>query len=172
MRVSAAATALPWGRMSGGAYARPDRGVATQRVKLYSAQWLMMAGWWAETLLTWNRGSALTPELATRAIMSLFGIEFEEAPATPEPAMLTMPGPGESHNLTPESYTHRIENQLILRDNQAPILPLLHAYRTAEDLARLLERVRPFAGPGLWIHRYGYLSDEKLEILRQEWSRS
>ncbi len=170
--VSAAEPAAPWGRMSGAGYPEANRGLAAQRVKLYSGQWLMMAGWWANTLLTWNRGSALTPDLAVRAAMSLFGIQFEEAPATLEPDMLTMPGAGESHNLTPESYTHRIETAIALRERQPPILPLLHAYRTAEEFARLLECIRPFAEHGMWVHRYGYLSDEKLDILRQEWSGS
>lgn len=169
LSVSTAEPAAPWGRMTGAGYARPER-VDSQRIKLYSAQWLMMAGWWAETLLTWNRGSALTPELAARAVMSLFGLQFVDAPPVIDPSMLTMPDPGEPHNLTPESYTHRLENAIAMSDHQAPIQPLLHAYRPPEELALLLEILRPFAGDGLWVHRYGYLSDEKLDILRQEWS--
>ena len=169
LAISAAESAAPWGRMSGGGYAQPDH-VATQRVKLYSAHWLMMAGWWANTLLTWNRGSALTPDLAARAAMSLFGTRFADAPAVLDPEMLTMPAPGESHNLTPESYTHRLENAIALDEHQVPIQPLLHAYRPPDEFASLLEIIRPFTGNGTWVHRYGYLSDEKLEILRQEWS--
>jgi hypothetical protein len=172
MAISTIAPAVPWGRMSGGAYARAGHGVDTQRVKLYSAHWLMMSCWWTQTLLTWNRGSTLTSDMATRAVMALFGIHFEHEPATLAPELCTMPSPGESHNLTPESFTHRLENALTLRTDQAPILPTIHAYRPADELARLLETIRPFAGHGLWIHRYGYLSDEKLDLLRQEWSRS
>ncbi len=170
LAVSAAEPAAPWGRMSGAGYARPDR-VASQRVKLYSTQWLMMVCWWTETTLAWNRGSAVTPDLATRAVMALFGIRLEQDPGTLAPDMFVMPGPDETHNLTADSYTHRLETALAMRRDQAPILPLVHAYRPPDELAWLLETVRPFAGNGLWVHRYGYLSDEKLDVLRQEWAR-
>jgi hypothetical protein len=171
MLVATGEFALPWGRMSGAAYAAVG-GVDSQRVKLNSSHWLMMVNWWAETLLRWNRGSALTPDIAARAVLSLFGIELEQAPEELRPDLFGMPYPEQSHNLTAASYTHRLENAIMRRPDQAPLMPALHAYRQASDLARLLEALRPFSEHGLWIQRYGYLSDEKLEILRQEWSRS
>lgn len=170
MAVSAVQPAPPWGRMSGAGYAETS-GVDTQRVKLFSAHWLMMTGWWAETILSWNRGSALTPDLATRAVMSLFGLRLQDDPGMLDPEMFAMPAPGEGHNLTAESYTHRLETARALSGPEAPILPVVHAYRPADELAWLLETIRPFTGQGTWIRRYGYLSDEKLDILRQEWSR-
>lgn len=161
----------PWGRMSGSGYARQD-GVDTQRLKLYSGHWLMMVRWWAETVLAWNRGSTLAPDRVMRAVMSLFGLDLDQDPGTLSPEMFVMPGPGERHNLTSESYTHRLETARSLREGQAPILPVVHAYRPPDELAGLLEAVRPFTEHGLWIRRYGFLSDEKLDILRQEWSQS
>lgn len=164
--------ALPWGRMTGGAYAHKDGAVDYQRIKLYSFHWLMMVRWWANTMLLWNKGSSITPNLATRALLSLFSMSLQDAPAELSPDDFGMPGPEDDHNLTRESYTYRIENALAIRQYQAPLIPYVHGYRPAEDFARLLETIRPFTQDGLWIQRYGYLSDEKLAILQQEWSRT
>lgn len=52
------------------------------------------------------------------------------------------------------------------------MMPLVHAYRSPEDFAMVLHAVEPFARSGIWIQRYGYLGDEKREILQRAWSGS
>ena len=172
LALSTGGSALPWGRMSGAAYPRAGGGLDIQRVKLYSFHWLMMVRWWTEAVMTWNRGSGIRPGDMTRATMALFGLTLENPPAEILPESFGMPGPDESHNLTRESYTYRLENALSQDVRQAPLYPVVHAYRSVEDFASVLEAVRPFARRGVWIQRYGYLSDEKLAVLGQEWSRS
>jgi hypothetical protein len=169
--VSTVEPALPWGRISGAAFARAGRGVDRQYINLFSAHWLMMVRWWSESILAWNRGSDITPELAIRGMMALFGITLEHPVTDLSPATFGMPARDVPHNLTPASYTDRLENALALQPNQAPVLPLVHAYRPVDDFARQLETVRPYAMNGLWIRRFGYLCDRKLDLLHQEWSR-
>lgn len=168
--VSTNEPALPWGRLSGAAFQVEGGPVDVQRIKLYSFHWLMMVRWWTETGLTWNRGSAIRPGDLTRATMALFGLTLQDEPIEILPEDFGMPGPGKSHNLTPGSYTNRLEGALALRTDQAPLYPIVHAYRSVEDFASVLAAVRPFSRRGIWIQRYGYLSDEKLAVLRQEWS--
>lgn len=160
---------LPWGRMSGAAYPPGDNGVDSQRVKLYSFHWHMMVRWWSETLLLWNRGSQITPADMTAAVLSLFGMVLQDAPDNVTPEFFGMPAPADSHNLTPGSYTYRLENALARHDNQAPMLPLIHGYRSTESFASLLETIRPYTREGLWVQRYGYLNDDKLAALAHEW---
>jgi hypothetical protein len=163
--------ALPWGRMTGSAYASTARGITSQRIKLYSFHWLMMVRWWADTVLSWNRGSAVTPEEITSGMLALFALSLKDAPEKLAPDQFGMPAPDASHNLTPESYTWRLDNALDFREDQAPVLPLLHAYRPAAEFAELLEVLRPYSQDGLWINRYGYLGDDKLAMLREAWAR-
>lgn len=168
--LSANGFSLPWGRMSGASYPREDNGLDSQRPKLYSFHWHMMVRWWAESMLSWNRESQITPSQATAAILALFGMVLEEAPATVTPDMFGMPGPDDSHNLTPDSYTNRIENALLAKQPQAPLMPFIHGYRSTESFASLLQAVRPYTTEGLWVQRYGYLNDDKLAALGREWS--
>ena len=170
VHVSTGGFSLPWGRMSGASYPDENGPVDVQRVKLYSFHWLMMVRWWTEAIMSWNRGSDLRATNMTRATMSLFGLELEHKPSEITPDLFGMPDPDESHNLTPGSYTHRLENALSRRSHQAPLMPVVHAYRSVEDFASLMQTIRPFARRGVWIQRYGYLSDEKLDVLRQEWA--
>jgi hypothetical protein len=170
MAIAAGGFALPWGRMSGAAYASAEGVVDVQRVKLYSFHWLMMLRWWTDTILLWNRGSDVQPHTLTQAFLRFFDLELVDPPPELMPEAFGMPLPDTSHNLTPGSYTHRLVNALSRRENQAPIMPVVHAYRSAEDFAMVLDAVRPYTQAGLWIQRYGYLSDEKLDVLRQEWS--
>jgi|GEM_PF-7120389 len=41
---------------------------------------------------------------------------------------------------------------------------------SAEEFARHREAAQASDAPGCWVQRYGYLSDEKLGILREIWS--
>ncbi len=48
-----------------------------------------------------------------------------------------------------------------------PILALAHAYGPADDFRRRLQTAWQAARRGLWINRYGYLSDAKMKIVRE-----
>lgn len=162
--------AMPWGRMTGGAWLPRETPIASQRVKLYSFHWLMMVRWWTETMLAWNRGSAITPEAMTRGVLALFNMTLEQEPHRLDPADFGMPGPDEAHNLTMAAYVDRVESLVSRAEGEHAIVPLVHAYRPADEFARLLEALRPLSGGGVWVQRYGYLSDAKLAVLREAWT--
>ena len=43
--------------------------------------------------------------------------------------------------------------------------PLVHGYGPPDDFARRLRLVADSRADGVWINRYGYLSDEKLQVV-------
>jgi hypothetical protein len=55
--------------------------------------------------------------------------------------------------------------------NQATLVPLVHGYGPLADMRRRLLLVMDSAADGVWINRYGYLSDEKLAAIRELWSQ-
>ncbi len=52
----------------------------------------------------------------------------------------------------------------------APVLAYLHSYRPAAELAEVLTAAAASGAGGVWVQRYGYLSDEKLAVLRDAWA--
>ncbi|MFN8516955.1 MAG: hypothetical protein U0841_31160 [Chloroflexia bacterium] len=53
--------------------------------------------------------------------------------------------------------------------NGAPCQAYIHSYRPADEFAATLAAASASNAHGCWVQRYGYLSDEKLAILRDTW---
>ena len=49
------------------------------------------------------------------------------------------------------------------------ITPLVHGYGPLDDFARRLQLVANSAADGVWINRYGYLGDDKIEAIGRIW---
>jgi hypothetical protein len=50
------------------------------------------------------------------------------------------------------------------------ITPLVHGYGPLGDFCRRLQLVADSGAHGVWINRYGYLSDRKLEAIGKIWA--
>jgi hypothetical protein len=48
---------------------------------------------------------------------------------------------------------------------QLPVFSLVHGYGPADDFRRRLTAAWQASSAGVWVNRYGYLSDEKLQII-------
>jgi hypothetical protein len=81
-----------------------------------------------------------------------------------------MPRPDEPHPITPEALTRKI-NQAAASGRAESCLAYVHSYRPAAEFGRVLEAVLASEAQGCWVQRYGYLSDEKLAIMRAVWPR-
>jgi len=53
-----------------------------------------------------------------------------------------------------------------------PVTPLVHGYGPLEDVAGRFKLVADSEADGVWINRYGYLSDAKLDAVGQIWRES
>ncbi len=54
-------------------------------------------------------------------------------------------------------------------DGKAKVYALVHGYGPLDDFKRRLQLVADSPVDGVWINRYGYLSDEKLDAIREIW---
>ena len=52
-----------------------------------------------------------------------------------------------------------------------PVLALAHGYGPADDFKRRLDAAWEASTAGIWVNRYGYLSDEKLRLMGEATQR-
>jgi hypothetical protein len=127
----------------------------------------MIVGWWSRTLLGWNPG--LDEQAVLGAVQTVLDL-----PPPPDEHRRTlaeygMPRPDEPHPVAPAALTRKINEAVHLAGSEMACLAYVHGYRPASEFARALAAVRESDAPGCWVQRYGYLSDEKLAIMRSVW---
>ncbi len=158
----------PWSLVTGLHPALVGRACQELGVKLFTFHWPMIVRWYAESLLRWNPGLA-EPDVvaAVRGALDL--------PSRPDEhrvrvADYGMPRPDEPHLMTAEGLRRKLGQALALaRGTGASVTAYLHSYRPASELAVVLRAARESGVAGCWIQRYGYLSDEKLDVVRRAW---
>ena len=137
------------------------------RCKLFTFHWPMITRWWSETLLAWN------PSLDAGAVLHAVTAALDlPAPASEHRRTLAdygMPRPDEPHPITMEALTRKLNQAVALAGAGAPCQAYVHSYRPADEFARVLAAAEASTAQGCWVQRYGYLSDEKLGILRDAW---
>jgi hypothetical protein len=139
----------PWNGLSGLDYARVGQIADDIAVKLYTMHWPMMLQGYLQ------RMGRLDAEGAAR-IQQLF--DTGDAPLQD----LRYPEPNERHPVAPESQTRKIAEAR----SQAPsIHAAAHAYGPLDDVLDRARTAYAAAGGRLWLNRYGYLGDNKLEAL-------
>jgi hypothetical protein len=160
----------PWCRITGMDYAGLGGVVAETRSKLFTFHWPMITRWWAETLLAWNPG--LDEDAVLAAVKVALDIPTGPTEHRQRLADYRMPRPDEPHAITMACLTRKIDQAVALaRDSGAPCLAYVHSYRPAAEFRSVLEAALASQAPGCWVQRYGYLSDEKLRIMREVWPR-
>ena len=160
--------APPWCWITGMDYGL-ERSVAQHtRCKLFTFHWPMITGWWARTLLDWNPG--LDERAVLRAVTTVLDLPAPPTEHRVGVADFGMPRPDEPHPIVPAALTRKMNQAVAMAGRDGSCLAYVHSYRPAAELARVLEAVQASDAPGCWVQRYGYLSDEKLAILRSVWT--
>jgi hypothetical protein len=159
--------APPWTLATGLEYGEVHQIVQATRCKLFTFHWPMIVNWWSSSLLAWNPG--LEEGAVMRAVQAVLDL-----PPPPEEHRRTlaeygMPRPDEPHPIAMEALTRKL-NQAIQQAGSEQCLAYVHSYRSAAEFARVLEAVLASEASGCWVQRYGYLSDEKLAIMRSVWT--
>jgi len=159
--------APPWSGITGMDYGSVHDVVQATRCKLFTFHWPMMTRWWSETLLAWNPG--LDEGAVLAAVQAALDLPI---PPTEHRRILAdygMPRPDEPHAITMAALTRKV-NQAVrtagAAGEEGRCLAYVHSYRPADEFARVLEAVAESDAPGCWVQRYGYLSDEKLALMR------
>jgi hypothetical protein len=130
--------------------------------KLYTMHWPLMVKFWGEALLAANPG--LDEQLVVRTLVNLLDL------ADPGAAGETLsdyryPEPDEPHPIPDGPQRRKIAQVKQCLSGRTTLVPLVHGYGPVDDFHRRLKLVADSDVDGVWINRYGYLSDAKLDAI-------
>jgi hypothetical protein len=113
------------------------------------------------------RNPGLDEGLLVRALVNLLDLADEIDEATI--GAYGYPEPDEPHPIPNEPQRRKIEQVQTLVRGRTKIYPLVHGYGPFDDFRRRFQLVADSSADGVWINRYGYLSDAKLDAIGQVW---
>ena len=149
-RLVAHAFPPPWNALSGLDYGRVGAIADDIAIKLYTMHWPMMLHGYLERMGRLDAAGAA-------AIQRLF--DTGEAPLD----ALRYPEPLEPHPVSDAAQMRKIRKAAA----EAPAIhAAAHAYGPVEDVLARARVAWEASGRRIWLNRYGYLSDAKLETLR------
>ena len=162
VELQAAAFPPPFSFASGMEFARLAPHCASFCMKLYTMHWAMMVNFYGMAIMAANPG--LDEASLTRAIVRWFDMADDEGLSTL--ADYEYPEPDEPHPAGTAAQARKIR-QAERAAGERPVYVLVHGYGAASDFRRRLRVAWETTSHGVWINRYGYLSDEKLSIVGQ-----
>ncbi len=149
----------PWNLVSGFDFARAAPYCDGIGIKHYTMHWPMMLRFYADALKTANPG--LDGTRLARMLVRLLGT------GGPEPggiADLRYPEPDEDHPVGTEALATTISTARTAAGS-VPVFGFAHGYGPIEDVARRMQAAWSASPDGMWVNRYGYMSDDKLDRL-------
>jgi hypothetical protein len=155
----------PWNRSSGMDYRALSEICAAVTPKLFTFDYSVLPRWYGQTLLDWN------PELAESEILDTL-VEWMNLPDDFERrsfANYHIPAPTEPHPAKIEAYRVRLDEVADQVRGRALCYPFAHAYLPEPQWKRMIAMIRDSRVDGMWVQMYGYLSDQKLQILSELW---
>jgi len=135
--------------------------------KLYTMHWSLMVKFWGDELLKHN--ADLDEETLVAALVNLMDLADGDEAGT-RIADYGYPNPDEPHPIPDNPQLRKIKQVTTTVAGRAAVYPLVHGYGPLDDFARRLNLVADSGGAGLWINRYGYLSDAKLDVVTKVWN--
>ena len=131
--------------------------------KLYTMHWSQMVTFWAEPILKQNPD--LSESLLVRALTRLMEIADDNVERSL--ADYGYPAPDEPHPIHNGPQKKKIDDVIETVGDRAAVTPLVHGYGPLDDFSRRLQLVADSQADGVWINRYGYLGDEKLDAIER-----
>jgi len=164
-KLSANAFMPPYSFVTGMDFAQVAPYTDSISAKLYTMHWALMVRFWGDALLTANPG--LDEGLLVRALVHL--MDLSEGGAAPCLADYDYPGPDAPHPIPNEPQVRKVRQVAAAIGDTAAFYALVHGYGPVEDFRRRLSLVLETPAQGVWINRYGYLSDAKLAAIGEVW---
>jgi hypothetical protein len=155
----------PWNLSSGMDYGALAEICDAVTPKLFTFDYSAMPRWYGQTLLEWN------PELSESEILDAL-VAWMNLPDDIERrsfAHYHIPAPGERHPTRIDAYRPRLDEVVDQVGGRARVYPFAHAYLPTAQWKRMLALISDSRVDGVWVQMYGYLSDEKLAVLRAMW---
>lgn len=97
-----------------------------------------------------------------RALVNLLDLAGEEGGTRIDD--YSYPEPDEPHPIPDQLQICKIAQAKAAAGDQTKNYALVHGYGPLDDFRRRLPLVVDSSADGVWINRYGYLSDEKLDV--------
>jgi hypothetical protein len=165
MALSARGWPPPWNRSSGMDYRSLSEICSAVTPKLFTFDYSALPRWYGQTLLTWN------PNLPEAEMLDALveWLNLQDRIEQRSLAHYHIPSPGESHPAKMEVYRNRLDEIVDQVDGRAHCYPFAHAYLPDGQWERMIATIRASRVDGMWVQMYGYLSQAKLEILREMW---
>jgi hypothetical protein len=134
--------------------------------KLYTMHWSLMIKFWGDVLLA--RNSDLDEALLVQALANLLDLsDGDEGDKLIQD--YGYPEPDEAHPIPTSVQMRKIDQVMVAVGGKIPVHALVHGYGPLDDFKRRLQLVVDSKADGAWINRYGYLSDEKLDVIGKVW---
>jgi len=165
IELSANAFMAPFNLFTGLDYSQAAQCCDAISPKLYTMHWSAMIEFWGSVLLDHN--ASLDEKLVVRSLAHLFDIE-DEVTAT-KVTDYGYPEPHEPHPIPDSPQARKIRQVISEVGNSTQVTTLMHGYGPLKDFVRRFKVVAGSPAHGVWINRYGYLSDKKLEAVGKIW---
>jgi hypothetical protein len=156
----------PWTALSGIAFARLAPHCQGFAVKLFTMHWPMMVRMWGDALAAANPALADDPELP-RAVARLFDLgdgDLDDGAALRTLADWRYPEPEEPHPVSAAAQRRKIAAAREAAGGTA-VAAMAHGYGPASDFAARFAIAWDASQGQVWVNRYGYLSDAKLDAI-------
>lgn len=150
----------PLSLLSGMDFARAAPYSSAISVKLYTMHWPMMLRFWGEQLRISN------PQVSETAITSAleYWLELSGMPGARKVSDHRYPEPDQPHPVSDAAMADKIRTAR-LASPKVPVIALAHGYGPLADFRRRLKIAYEAAGKKVWVNRYGYLSNAKLDAI-------
>ena len=153
---------LPWSRISGLDYSRVAKHCQGICSKLYTMHWTMMLRFYGDQLMKANPG--LSSSVVAAALQRWF--QIADGSGLPRLEDYHYPEPEEPHHFGPRSMAEKIRSAQKMAGD-CPVHALAHGYGPLEDYRNRMSIAWQASGGSMWVNRYGYLTDEKLSVLKE-----
>ena len=138
--------------------------------KFYTMHWPLMVKFWSGWLLERNRSLDRNAVVRTLATWMELGTPDEIDDRLDR---YRYPEPHEEHPIPVETQRRKLQQvRDQLRDSSTPLVPLVHGYGPPDDFGARFRVIAEANVQGVWINRYGYLGDEKLDAIAEVWKET
>jgi len=155
------AFAPPWTTFSGFDFGRVGGSCQGICTKLYTMHWAMMLNFYGMALGQAN--PRLDESKLVRALVKLLDLGDDDQRT--KLADYAYPEPDKPHPVSDAAIARKVR-QAERVAGATPVFALAHGYGPADDFRRRLQAAWIASTHGVWINRYGYLSDEKLAMVK------
>jgi hypothetical protein len=149
----------PWSLISGFDYAGASAHCDGIGVKLYTMHWPMMLRGYGEALLAAN--PELSEPLLARCLARLCDVRDDDGPD--RIGDYAYPEPDEAHPVGAAAQARKITQAQA--EASVPVYAFAHGYGPPDDVAARMAIAWQASSRRMWVNRYGYLSDQKLDAL-------